>query len=289
MKLIPVLVLIGIGGVLAGCGAGSPTVPVDLGSGPGLARSIAARIDSAPTHHPPGTPLRFRETEYSALVYNPGTVHAFTAFATLDRDVTVQPSSAASVRTTPAGLPVLTTAEQRAAWQAAGRPELTDAPADGQTTSFPPNGFSFMSQGTPLTYQQAGSLPTSPDDVRAAVRAHLRGGASAEPPATQVLRQLGFLLATAPLTDATRSAMWRTTAALPGLHLCGSGDDRAGRRGEVLCVTAGEEESDLLVDPRTGAALEVRERIRQRSWWYPGVAPGSTIDSDTFPDTAPTS
>jgi hypothetical protein len=136
-----------------------------------------------------------------------------------------------------------------------------------------------------LTYQQAASLPAFPDGIAAAIRDHLKAGAN--PPATLVLRQLGYLLAVAPLTDATRTAAWNMLAGLPGLHLCGNGNDLSGRRGQGICVDTKADETEILVDPAVGSVLAVEERIREQSVMYPAVAAGSLIGSDTFVDIHP--
>jgi hypothetical protein len=283
VKVIPALLLAVAAGVLAGCGPGSAAPPVNAGSARGLVQSIAARTSAAADpQNTPGTPVRFRDIEYYALVNNAGAANSFTAFATLTRSVTVQPSSAARIDVTGDGSPVFTTPGERTRWQAAGSPVLTNVPPGGQAMSFPSGEFSFTPQGTTLTYQQAASLPASPDGVSAALLAHLKGYVGTGPPATLILTELGFLLASAPLPTAARSAAWDSLASLPGLRLCGSGTDLAGRPGRELCADDDNDETRLLVDAPSGTVLAVEDRIRTQSPLYPGVPAGSLIGSDTF-------
>ena len=214
-------------------GAASHGEPAEPQSTQQFVDTIAARATSLGAAAPPGAPVRYRTIEYSAVVANPGAPGSFTAFVRVARTRTIQPSSAASIDTFPDGPLAFTTRADRARWQAVGSPPLAPGPSGGSLLSLPAGQFSFIPQGSTLTYQQARSLPATP---RALIQllSHLRAFAGPRPPANLVLRQLGYLIAAAPLTSAARAAAWRVLAALPGLHLCGSGTDLAHRRGQEL-------------------------------------------------------
>jgi hypothetical protein len=267
------------GVVLAGCGAGTTPVPRTYDSARALIESVAGHSG---TGSGPGAPVHYRDTGFGALVYNPGTPNAFTAYVTATRDVTVQPSSAASVRVISAGTPEFGTATDRAHWQAAGRPALDSGLAAGQVMADPVGQFSFLPQVKALTYQQATALPTTPAGVLAVVRADSTSSPDVAPPATLLLRQFGFLLAIAPLSPAGRSAAWRALLLVPGVRLCGTATDLAGRTGQGLCADGDGYEVEMLVDPAAGAMLEVRKSLTQRSMMYPGAAPGKVVEVDTF-------
>jgi hypothetical protein len=260
VRAVVAVVIAGISVILSGCAPAAARAPGGLA----------------------GASVRFRDIEYYAMVSDPGTAHAFTVFATATREVTVQPSSAARVDTTGVSGPRFTAPPERARWRAAGNPPLPPVPARGNVLSMPRGTFSFIPQGTTLTYQEARSLPASPGAVSAVIRAHLRAYAGLDPPATLVVKQLGFLLATAPLSRATRSAAWTALASVPGLRRCGSGKDLAGRPGHWLCVSAGGEEAKVLIGGRAGSVLAVADRLLQPSAFYPGVPDGSIIEADTF-------
>jgi hypothetical protein len=280
MKAIAALTILALGAAIAGCAPTTTTTPPDPSPAQHLAESLAEQATATVTPSSgPETPVRYRTVDYSAAVVNAGTPGGFTAFVTVKRTITVQPSSAATITTADDGTLTFTTPADRANWTAAGHPALT--PADG-TWSTPPGQFSFTPQGSTLTYQQAITLPTQPAALTTQLLGHLRPYAGAQPPAMLILRQLGYLIATAPLTSPTRAAAWRAIALLPGLHLCGPGTDLAARHGQTLCADAGGEQTRILIDPATGAVLAVEQHLLQPSPLYPTV-PGDTLtESATF-------
>src|SRR5215469_10338518 len=209
------------------------------GSARSLAQSIAERVaaGAGATAGQAGQAVRYRAVQYSSVISNAGTSEAFTAFVTSTRSITVWPTSAARIRTGVDGPPRFPSAAARGRWQAAGRPPLTGGA--GTTVSLPRGTYSFLAQGSTLTYQQAASLPASPTALAAQVAAHLRAYAGPDPAAGLVLKQLAYLIATAPLSAAARSAAWRAIAALPGLRRCGRGADLVARHGLALCANTG--------------------------------------------------
>ena len=281
MKAVAALAIIGVSAAIAGCGSGVAAQPSDQGSARTFVNSIADRVAAAgDAGDVPGTPVRYHTIEYSTVVANAGTRGAFTAFITVSRTIAVQTSSAASITTTDNGVLTFTTTSDRDRWAAAGRPALE--PASGQTVVIPPGQFSFIPQGSTLTYRQAAALPGTADALSAQVLSQLRPYAGSAPPATLVLKLLGYLIAVAPLTAAARSAAWRVAASLPGLRLRGSGTDLSGRRGVGLCVDAQGEETEVLVGTAASLVLAVEERLLRPSLAYPTVPAGSLIASTTF-------
>jgi hypothetical protein len=133
-----------------------------------------------------------------------------------------------------------------------------------------------------LTYQQAVDLPGTSAELATQILDSLRSHAGNNPLATVVLRQLGYLLATAPLSTPARSAAWHAVASVTGLRLCGSGTDLSGRRGEGFCADSQGEEVEVLIDAHTGSVLAVEERLLQQAPLYPNVSAGSLIGSTTF-------
>jgi len=303
VRATAVIVITGISLLLSGCGAagtsGPPTrasqprstasdqaparPPAPAGSIGELAALIANRIKSAdnPVIQPDSV-IKYQNKEYYAAISNAGTPQGFTAFATATRDVTVQPSSSARVKVVGYSPARLVTSSERARWQAAGRPPMPQVAVTGQAFSIPAESYSFIPQGLPLTYRQVRSLPASPRALSAEIAARLRPPAGARPPATAMMLQLGFLLATGPLSRGARNAAWSALASLPGLRLCGSGRDLAGREGQRLCASTRTDEVDVMVDTLTGSVLAVDQRILQTSSWFPGVPEGSLVQSDAF-------
>jgi hypothetical protein len=273
------LACISVGATIAGCGSRTTPQPVNLSSAQSFATSIAARMAAAKGTGDPSEAVRYKTVEYSAVVDNPGTPGAFTAFVTYSQTITVKPSSAAIISTVPKGTLTFTTASDRQRWVASGSPSLEPANRTWSTAS---GQFSFLPVGSNLTYRQAAALPAAPRPLATAILNHLRAYAGSNPSAMLVLRQLGYLIATAPLSAAARAAAWHVVASLPGLYLCGTATDLTGRRGEALCANANGEETQILIDANTGSVLAIQQRLTQTSPLYPSVGSGTLIGSSTI-------
>jgi hypothetical protein len=97
-----------------------------------------------------------------------------------------------------------------------------------------------------------------------------------------MLRQYGFLLATAPLSDRARAALVRAMARLPGVHLCRGGRDLLDRPGVGVCLDDEYDSIRVLFDARTGVVLSVDQRVSQPSVIFPGLHAGALVQADTF-------
>jgi hypothetical protein len=248
-----------------------------------VARAIAARwaAAGAPASEI-NTPIEYRTIDYTATVFNPGVPSGFTAFIITRRTVLVTPASAATIDASNGAPPRFATPADQALWQAAGRPSLGQAAATGQTQTIPVGGYSFLPQGSTLTYRQAAALPAEPDRLAATILDHLRPYAGPHPPASLELKQLAYLIATAPLTDAARSAAWQALATLPGLAACQTRPGLA-RPGVVeLCVGSVGDQTLVSVDLDTGAILAIADRLLRPSPMYPHVPIGTVVGSSTF-------
>jgi hypothetical protein len=253
--------------------------PPDFSSAQALADSLGARAASIISESiNTGASVRLRLIEYSASISDAGMRGAYTAFMTITRTFVVQPSSAAIVDTSVDGRMTFPTPTDQQIWTAAGSPTLSSA--NGRT-ALAAGEFSFIRQGV-LTYQQAVDLLGTPAGLTTQILGRLRSHAGNNPPATVVLRQLGYLIATAFLSTFARSAAWHAVASVTGLRLCGSGTDLSGRRGEGLCADSQGEEVEVIIDAYTGSVLAVEERLLQQSPLYPHVPAGSVIGSTTF-------
>lgn len=259
-------------------------VAVDRIDGPAgrLAVSFAKASEALRPAGGPGGAVHFRMIQYSPIIENAYTPYGFAAFLQEVRDIRVLPSSAATIEVS-GGPPRLTTPAERALWRAAGKPSLPHGfPSKPNAEQMPAGTFSFIPQGKTLTYRAAAALPASAAALSREIRDLLAGYTGPHPLANQMLTQLGYLLAAAPLTPAARSATWMAVATLPGLHRCPDAADLAGRRGEALCAPGQGHETELLVDPSSGAVQAVEDRLLRRSAAYPGISPGTLLESDTF-------
>lgn len=294
------LVSIAVVGLLAsGCGPGAatgagptsvanPHLPrVGLrqptpGSAADVARAIAADWAGASAHMRTNR-IEYRTIDYTATVFSPGTPDGFTAFIITRRTILVTPASAALIHADNGARPRFATPTDQALWQAAGRPSLGQAATTGQTLTIPVGQFSFLPQGSTLTYRQATALPAEPARLVTVILDHLRSYAGTHPPASLVLKQLAYLIATAPLTDDGRSAAWQAVASLPGLRACQTRFGRAQPRAIYLCIASADDQILVSVDLDTGAVLAIADRLLRPTPLYPHVRVGTIVGSSTFP------
>ena len=300
------LISIAIAGVLlAGCGSGAAVPPAasgtsaafaanprlqatDLpqpaaGGAPEVARTLAARWAAGPWRASlADAAIVFRVIDYDATVFGPRTPGGFTAFITTRRTVVVSATSAAAVTASNAASPRFATSADQVLWEEAGRPSLGQAPAAGQKLAIPAGDYTFLPQGRTLTYRQAAGLPGAPGGLAAVILAHLRAYAGPHPPASLTLRQLAYLIATAPLTKAARSAAWQVVGSLPGLRICQARPGPLQPRTVELCLASADDETLVSIDLGTASILSISDRLLRASPMYPHVAVGTIVGSATF-------
>lgn len=286
----------GPGKTVPGAGLASVANPHLQGTGPpepvpssaaGVARAIAARWAAAGIPAAPlKTPIKWRTIDYTATVFNPGSAGGFTAFTTTRRTILVTPASAAVIHASNGAPAGFATPVDKALWQAAGRPTLGQVPAAGQVQAIPAGRFTFLPQGSNLTYHQAAVLPAESGLLATVIQDHLRAYAGSHPPASLELKQMAYLIASAPLSDSARSAAWQVLAALPRLHFCQTRSGRAPPSTAELCADSTSDEILVSVDVDTGAILTIADRLLRASPLYPHVAAGTVVGLATFP--APT-
>jgi hypothetical protein len=287
--------------LLAGCGLGTARIPAAPASrdasasraarpqpvptrAPAVARQLAARWAAAKRRAPaPGSPVVFRVIDYAATVFSPGSPGGFTAFTIMRRTVEVSATSTAAITISNSTPPRFPTPADRVLWEQAGRPRLEAAPATSQEQAIPAGGFTFVPQGSPLTYQQAATLPGTPGGLAAVITAHVRAYAGPNPPASLLLKQVAFLIATAPLTRAARSAAWQVVGSLAGLRICPAGAWAQPPRPVQLCAASAGDETLVSIDVRTASILSISEILLRPSPLYPHVAAGKVVGSTSFP------
>jgi hypothetical protein len=290
-----------VAALLCGCGAGPAAIgagpastadpqlrgtalqPPTPGSAVGVAQAIAARWSARGTPAPAlNVPIEFRTLDYTATVFNPGSPAGFTAFITTRHTTLVTTTSAATIVVSNGASARFATPADRAMWRAAGHPSLGQAPATGVTQAIPAGQYTFLPQGSNLTYRQAVALPADRDRLAAFLAHHLSAYAGPHPPATLELRQVAYLIATAPLTNEVRAAAWQVMASLQGLRICGNPPGQV-RLGTIeLCIDSAGDETLVSVNPDTGAIITIADRLMQTSPAYPHVAGGTIDESSTF-------
>jgi len=226
--------------------------------------------------------VRFEDVNSHTIVENAGARDAFTLFATSITYNLVSPDSSAVTETRNLGPARFASPTDAYRWELAGRPPLPDRRTTTGYQASQAGQFSFMPQGTTLTYGQVANMPTRPAAVLTAVRAHLRPYAGPHASSELVLKQLGFLLAAAPLSRTARQATWMALAGLAGARLCGAATDPLGRPGEGICANVPAEEIEILVNPSTAQVLAVMQRLLRPTPLFPNLPAETVVESDTF-------
>ena len=200
------------------------------------------------------------------------------------------------------GRPQFLTPAERAAWVAAGRPEL-ELP-DRTRTENP--GTSDRSDGwLPLTYEQIVDLPTDPARLTEVLSERLYAGQPMgscpippgldvaavrcpHRPVTDVDRfgAIVFLVTHYPLSAELRSALYQALTRLDGIELTGEVTDLAGRHGVGVTSSSPDRSrvprrSMLIFDPATGRLLGSRSVLAAE---VPGwrLTPGTVMEETAF-------
>ena len=262
-----------------------------LTTSPGSARvakhalqRIAATMSAPPFSSK--APVRVRYVEYQLMFINAGSAEAFTADQTVADEVTVQPDSSAMISERVLSSPHFASKVDRLHWQAAGRPPFAGI-ADHVGSSFhrtlPAGAWSFAPQGRArLTFKRVRALPSEKRALTLELAQLLTTSSDTPPAAALSLRQYGFLLATAPLARTTRQALLDAMGSLPRIHECDALFPTGNPRGDAFCDDGDPTSTAILLDPHTGVALIVCERLNKRSPLYPNMAVGDLVGSYTF-------
>jgi hypothetical protein len=179
-------------------------------------------------------------------------------------------------------------ATERAAWVAAGRPNLglpnteVYSPKDKQLVV----GVGWL----PATYQDLVRLPTDPTRLAAALTARVRANpqlASANRArlTMELFGTISYLLEHYPLPPQLRAALYGVLTRLDGVKLIGNVTDLAGRRAVSVAIDIVgrplHERDELLLDPATGRLLGARSVLTRNvpGWRVPA---GTVIDQRVF-------
>jgi hypothetical protein len=192
------------------------------------------------------------------------------------------------------------TARERAAWVAAGRPDLGLPSTEVLPKS---RALTFGVGWVPGSYQELVALPTQPERLAVELIERIRrqpaGGWLADPgtavpkiaraqprranrtvQASELLGTIAWLLAHYPLPPRLQAALYQVLTRLDGVKLLGATTDLAGRRGVSIAIdqpgTPLGERSELLLDPAGGRLLGSRtvQTRRAPGWRSP---PGTVL------------
>jgi hypothetical protein len=157
-------------------------------------------------------------------------------------------------------------AADKAAWVAAGSPELgDDRTTDTRFDPTPPGSDPGTPQLAPgsLGYADVDGLPTDVDGLETLIRsrAAANGGGATD---AEVFTIVGGLLSETVAAPKLRAALYRIVARLDGVELMGTATDHAGRSGTGVSLVdddpspggRGRERHVLIFDPDTSRLLE---------------------------------
>jgi hypothetical protein len=233
----------------------------------------------------PTEPVRFNYVEYELLITNAGSRDGFSADQTLWENMMVMPDSSAHVRVTVLTSPTPVSQVDRRRWRATGGQAFA-SPADHAGASsrltLSAGSFSFILQGPRLSFRRVRKLPTSPRMLNRDFAQFLGGPQGLTPPPAMILRQYGFLLATAPLTRAARRAILEAIGSLSGVHRCAALFPKVNPRYGAFCVNGDPTSTEILIDRKSGIGVVICERLNTPTSLYPDLVDGSLVNSFTF-------
>ena len=155
------------------------------------------------------------------------------------------------------GTPTFLTDQDRAAWEAAGSPDLGGEKTSDET--FEPNGPPSPSPGPTaqagggLSFWELSTLPTDPAELRPKIES--REIESGPPGDAETFTIIGDLLRETYAPPALRAALYQVAAGLPGVELVGETKDPEGRDGVGVAYTSEGIQHELIFDPNTSALL----------------------------------
>lgn len=186
---------------------------------------------------------RFESTYLSTIEGTDSSETAIAALVPRTREMWIAPDGSGRIRET-AGEPVFLKAEARAAWEAAGKPNLAttinrDFGADE------------------LWYEDFASYPTDVAALTEVIRERAEQGGP--PVDIEMFIVVGDLLRQPGVPPELRAALYKVAATIPGVELVGDVTDRAGRPGVAVAKTTtywgSKQRFVLIFDPTTSALL----------------------------------
>lgn len=235
-----------------------------------------------PPYHLSEGPVSFRDRQYHLAISNAGSRDAFTTDETEILQVNVEPDSSAKTFEKVVKRPMFATQADRVHWRAAGaRPHWNHTPPP-YTWKLPAGQFSFTPNGGIVTFQDILALPKTRSALAHYLARSLGPVEGPLPPAALRLKQYGFLLGAAPLSRTVRKALLLDIASLPGTNLCGAEIPRLRAHDDGVCANGTPTSTELLLNPHTGVAVAVIERLTAVTGLYPDLPVGALVESDTF-------
>lgn len=245
-----------------------------------LAVFSAGCYNTMPPHQAMSTrAILFDIRQHSAAIYNAGTSHPFVVFDNEMRAIRVSSNSDAQVLVT-AGPSRFASSKSENNWRKSGHPKILVAA--GMIRRGTIEGYSFLPQGSPLSYDSARNLPSSAGKLRQLIEARLAPVAGRPVTAGLMLKAYAYLLATAPLSASARTAAYDNMMSLNQSSCSDNGTRFRRRAGPSVCARGDGRETRVLLSPTTGDVATVEQILTKRSPFFPELSPGTIVESSTF-------
>jgi hypothetical protein len=156
--------------------------------------------------------------------------------------------------------PVFLAPGDRARWEEAGAPALTDL-SRGQTYDqhFGPGGLATPLNIDGFNEQELLKLENDPDALRRAIQAGAEK--TDNPVGYEMLTIVADLLGETAAPPRLRSSLYQAAVGIPDIKLVGTVSDHAGRRGTAIAASRGTSQLELVFDPNTSALLAREETL----------------------------
>ena len=237
------------------------------GPSPAAAAALLRAARAAARQLPTATPAagQFVYTKSESLVENTAVVdrQAIDFFQTQTREIWISPDGSGRIRVHN-GSPRFVTSSDRAAWVAAGEPQLTGGVNSSET--FGPGGLSYL---------DLSKLPTDPAQLEQLIENRtVEGG---PPGVAETFTIIGDLLRETYAPPGLRSALYTIASGLPGVQLIGTTHDHFGRPGIAVAYVSDGLSHQLIFDPQTSALLGEQTTVEDPSQVQPAVNAGTVL------------
>lgn len=248
----------------AGSGGPSPAAAAVL-------RHAARAAARQPAVEPPA-PGQFVYTKSKSLFMDTAVTNQQTIdyYEHVTREAWIGPDGSGRIREAES-LPSFVTDADRAAWVAAGKPDLTGHRNSDQT---------WGAGG--LDYLNLSKLPTDPAQLEQLIE-H-RTIESGPPGDAETFTIIGDLLRETYAPPGVRSALYTIASQLPGVQLVGKIRDQLGRTGIAVAYVSHAISHELIFDPKTSALLAERQQVvgTDPSQVQPRVPVGTVLESTAY-------
>jgi hypothetical protein len=241
------------------------------GAGPSPAAAAvlhhAARTAAQQPATDPPAPGQFVYTKSDGSVVNTAVLQNRTINFSeqVTREAWIGPDGSGRLRETHQP-PSFVTPADRAAWIAAGKPELSGNANSDET--FPAGGLSYL---------DLSNLPTDPAQLKQLIdERKVEGGPSGD---AETFTIIGDLLRETYAPPGVRSALYTIASQLPGVQLVGPVKDDLGRSGTAVAYVSNGVSDELILDPQTSALLAERQVVTGGGSWAPV---GTVVESTSY-------